>query len=359
LHTTIVGYVARKPKSPYNPAAVGKPFQLLAPSFVLPLRRQSREVNVKSVYISEIKLGDDFVNEPFLMQDVVRRTTKDSRPYLLYTLVDKSGKANGVFWNVPEYIENWVRSGLVVLITARVVSYKDSLQINATDINPSHQPDMSDFLPSSHRTRDEMIAELRQHIAGLAEPWQSLVAELLLDDVFLTRFANSPAARSMHHAYIGGLLEHTLSMVSIANSLVEQYGYVNKDLLIAGILLHDMGKAHEYTLEGAFDFSDDGRLVGHIVRAVTMVEQAAETLEFPEDDLRQIVHLIASHHGHLEWGSPVIPKTLEAILLHQVDLLDSRVQGFLDHIRNDSGQEAWTLKTSPMFNTELRRPPQL
>jgi 3'-5' exoribonuclease len=161
----------------------------------------------------------------------------------------------------------------------------------------------------------------------------------------------------MHHAYIGGLLEHTLSMATIADYLADHYPYVNRDLLISGALLHDMGKVSEYSIEGEFTFSEDGRLVGHIIRAITMVETAAAELgTLSPEQTQQIVHLIASHHGTLEWGSPVIPKTLEAILLHQIDLLDSRVQGFFDHIDNDGGEEAWTLKSSFMFKSELRRP---
>lgn len=313
---------------------------------------------MKSIYVSELKLGDEFVNEPFLVQEVVQRTTKDNRPYLLYSLVDKSGQASGVFWNLPDYIESWIRSGMVVLVTARVVSYKESLQINTTDLNPCPSPDMTDFLPSSQRPREEMIDELRQHINTLSTPWQELVSELLLGSDFLSRFANAPAARSMHHAFIGGLIEHTLSMVAIAHTLIKHYRYVNKDLLISGTLLHDMGKVAEYTTEGSFDFTDDGRLVGHIVRAITMVEAAAAKINFPPSELRHLIHLIASHHGTMEWGSPVVPKTIEAVLLHQIDLLDSRVQGFYEHLNSDAGDENWTLKPSPMFRTELRRSPE-
>jgi len=309
---------------------------------------------VKSTYISELRIGDDFVNEPFLLQEVTRRTTKDNRPYLLYTLKDKTGRASGVFWNVPDYIESWVRTGLVALITARVVSYKDSLQINTTDMNPSETPDMTEFLPSSMRPRDELIEELKAYIERLNEPWRTLVTALILDADYLPKFANAPAARNMHHAYIGGLLEHTLSMAAIADMLAAHYPYVNKDLLLSGVLLHDLAKGVEYTTEGEFNFSDDGRLVGHIVRGIIMVEAVALKLDFPEEDLRQLIHLIASHHGKLEWASPIVPKTLEALLLHQIDLLDSRIQGFYDHLAGDDGHETWTLRPSPMFKTELR-----
>ncbi len=313
---------------------------------------------MKSVYVAELSDGDDLLNEPFLLQDVVRRETKDGRPYLLSTFRDKTGQINGVFWDVPPDVDEWIRPGLVTLVTGRVNNYKNALQISATDLNPHLAADMSQFLPSSSRSTDSMMAELRSIINGLAEPWHSLVAKVLLDPDFSQAFANAPAARSLHHAYVSGLLEHTLSMAAIAQFLAGHYPYVNKDLLLAGVLLHDMGKALEYETSGSFDFTDDGRLVGHIVRAAIMVEQAADKLDnFPEHDLRQLIHLISSHHGVMEWGSPVVPKTLEAILLHQIDLLDSRIQGFFDHLRNDSTNGLWTSKPSYMFDTELRRPP--
>lgn len=311
---------------------------------------------MKTKFISALNIGDELVNEPFLLQEVVPRMTKDGRPYLLYTLRDKSGQVGGVFWDVPDYILSWIKAGLVALVSGKVNSYKDTTQIMATDLNVVANPDLADFLPSSQRPREEMIAELRQYIANLAQPWQQMVSSILLDDAFLPQFAMAPAARSMHHAFIGGLLEHSLSMAKLAQLLAKHYRYVNLDLLLAGALLHDIGKTAEYTLEGAFAFADDGKLVGHIVRAIVIVEKAAAEIDFPEDLLRQLVHLIASHHGTYEWGSPVLPKTVEAVLLHQIDLMDSRMQGFLDHVRDDNSETEWTSKESRMFGTTLQRP---
>jgi len=217
---------------------------------------------------------------------------------------------------------------------------------------------MAQFLPSSRRSIQEMIDELHQVIGDLNQPWQDLVGHILLDEDFIGKFANAPAARTLHHAYVGGLMEHTLSMASIARYLARLYPYVNLDLLLSGVLLHDSGKPFEYDTSASFNFTDEGRLVGHISRALIMVEQAAAALHnFRDEDLQQLLHLIASHHGILEWGSPVVPKTLEAILLHQIDLLDSRVQGFYDYLRSEGGKSLWTSKRSLMFSTELRRPP--
>jgi 3'-5' exoribonuclease len=312
---------------------------------------------VKSKYITELQVRDQLFNEPFLLRDVQRRFTKDNRPYLLCVFSDNSGEMNGVFWDVPEYIDTWAAAGQAVLVTGQIVSFRDALQINTSDLNRWLAPDMGLFLPASRRAQAEMVAELRAHVDSLAQPWRRLVAHILLDPAFLPAFAASPAARTMHHAYVGGLLEHTLSMAALADLLANHYQMVDRDLLLAGALLHDAGKVSEYNVSSNFTYSDDGRLVGHILRAVIMVEQAAAELgDIEAGQLRELVHLVASHHGKLEWGSPVAPKTLEAVLLHQIDLLDSRTQGFLDHVRADAGDEQWTTKASPMFQAELRRP---
>ena len=309
--------------------------------------------------ISELSVGTELLNELFLLQEVALRTTKDGRPYILCVLRDKSGQAGAVFWNVPAYIEEWAHVGSAVLVTGRVVNYKESLQINITDMNPAHDQNLSELLPASLRPREEMLLELRATINSLNNPWQELTAHILLEESFLQEYTSAPAARSMHHGYIGGLLEHSLSMAAIAAQLADHYPHINKDLLIAGALLHDMGKTAEYSIANSFAITDDGRLVGHIVRAIIYIEKAAADLNFPEEELRQLVHLVASHHGTLEWGSPATPKTLEAVLLHHIDLLDSRAQGFLDHVRNDSNVDNWTSQSSAMFQTPLRRPPTM
>jgi 3'-5' exoribonuclease len=202
-----------------------------------------------------------------------------------------------------------------------------------------------------------MVAELRASVGRLDEPWRGLTAHILLDEQFLPSFMAAPAARTMHHAFFGGLLEHTLSMVALGEFLADRYDYVNKSLLLAGILLHDAGKVRDYELAASFEMTDHGRLIGHILEAIRLVHQAvAELGTVSEEQLGQIIHLLASHHGSLEWGSPVAPKTLEAILLHQIDLLDSRVQGFFDHLRADPAAGRWTSRPSPMLGAELRRP---
>jgi 3'-5' exoribonuclease len=291
-----------------------------------------------------------------LLHDVVRRQSKDGRPFLLATLRDRSGQIAGVYWDVPLAVDVWARPGLAVLVSGRVNLYKDALQVNIAELERANGLDMTAFLPASQRPPADMLAQLRGLVDGLGTPWRGLVARLLLEGPTAERFIVAPAARGMHHAYVGGLLEHTLSMAAVAQLLAGHYPYVNLDLLLAGVLLHDLGKADAYALDEGFGHSDDGRLVGHILRGALLVERAAAEVGFPARDLQQLLHLIASHHGTQEWGSPVVPRTLEAVLLHQIDLLDSRIGGYLDHVRNDLGGGKWTTKRSEMFGTELQRP---
>ncbi|MFN2206122.1 MAG: 3'-5' exoribonuclease YhaM family protein [Candidatus Promineifilaceae bacterium] len=313
---------------------------------------------MKSIYVNQANPGDELINELFLLSDVVQRKTRDGRPFVLCTLRDRTGQINGVYWDIPDYVNALLRPGIPVLISGQVNNYKNALQVNITDANIANNIDASELLPASQRPIEEMIAELHEFIDSLNEPWKTLVSGILLDQDVLMQYANAPAARVMHHAYIGGLLEHTLTMAKTADFLTGVYPYINRDLLLSGVLLHDFGKTKEYAFNDEFGFTEDGRMVGHIVRAIVTVELAAAQMDFPEDDLRQLIHLIASHHGTLEWGSPVVPRTIEAVLLHQIDLLDSRMQGFYDHLRNDSGEGAWTTKNSPMHGTELKIPPE-
>lgn len=313
---------------------------------------------MKANFINDMTVGDNLIDEPLLLRDMLRRTTKDDRLYFLCTFGDKTGQIGGIYWDVPPQVDAWMRPGQVIYVTGKVNRYKDILQVAVTDAYPMENPDLSLFLPSSSRSQEEMVAELRQRIADLADPWKSLLTELLLEESFLSRFANSPAAKTMHHASVGGLLEHSLSMAALGIQMASHYPHVDQDLLVAGALIHDMGKVWEYTFQGAFDVSTDGRLVGHIARAAIEVEKAAASLGdlIEPAQLQDLIHLVLSHHGTMAWGSPVQPKTLEAVLLHQLDLLDSRVQGYFDYLSTNSDDSGWSIKASPMHDTVLRRP---
>lgn len=310
---------------------------------------------MKTVFVNQLKADMDLFDQPFLLQDISQRKTRDGRPFILFTLSDKSGRVSGVYWNVPDEVVENCKNGSVVLVTGSLRLYNKRLQVTTLDLQPYEPASMTEFISSSSRAQAEMVAELRQVIDRLEEPFRQLLTDILLEPEFLHRFSEVPAALMMHHAYVGGLIEHTLAMVPFCKLAAERYPMINLDLLITGALLHDLGKVMDYEPRATFPLTDEGRLVGHITRGVVMVEEAiARITDFPADLRQQLTHMLVSHHGKTEWGSPMPPRTLEAVLLHQIDLLDSRVQGFIDHVSAEPGDVKWS-STSPMFGYELMR----
>ncbi|MDL1968287.1 MAG: CRISPR-associated endonuclease Cas3'', partial [Deltaproteobacteria bacterium] len=165
------------------------------------------------------------------------------------------------------------------------------------------------------------------------------------DDEFVSKFKKAPAAKKMHHAYIGGLIEHTLSMARLADKIAEHYQYIeiDRDLLVTGAILHDIGKIREFDYKVKIDYSDEGRLLNHIVIGVQMIEEKLENIKnFPDEQALLIKHMIVSHHGTREFGSPEPPKTIEAVLLNYIDEIDSKVNGIREFIDREDPGEKWT-----------------
>ncbi|HHY59264.1 MAG TPA: CRISPR-associated endonuclease Cas3'', partial [Clostridia bacterium] len=188
----------------------------------------------------------------------------------------------------------------------------------------------------------EMWEELQQKIAGIANPHlQSLVRQIFGDETLAEQFRRAPAAKAHHQAYLGGLLEHTLNVVKLAEQIAAAYEGVDRDLLLTGALLHDIGKIYEYRYDVFIDYTDAGRLLGHIVIGAGLVQERLRDLpDFPETLKLKVLHMIVSHHGRYEWQSPKRPKFLEAAILHQADYLDAEVDKFLQ-ARNNYPQDSW------------------
>jgi 3'-5' exoribonuclease len=174
------------------------------------------------------------------------------------------------------------------------------------------------------------------------QDYSSLLQITFGDPEFMERFSTAPAAKQFHHAYLGGLLEHTVTVADLCEHIAQQYGRINRDLLITAALLHDIGKVEELSYDRTIDYSDAGRFLGHVILGVTFVtEQVRRLGGFPEHKLQLLLHCIVSHHGELEWGSPKRPKTLEALIIHHVDNLDAKVKGFLEIVEG-SRDANWT-----------------
>lgn len=284
--------------------------------------------------------------------------TREEKPYLRLQLCDRSGEIEGRIWDYDEQAHAWIEPGDYVGIRGRIQTFRGQRQLKVEEIAPlSIAPDEFElFLPRSPHDLERLEAELDTLILSIEDaPLQSLVSSLLGAESETGRlFRRAPAAKRNHHAYVGGLLEHSVSVATAAESLARHYGGgIDRDLLIAGALVHDIGKVREIGLAGGFPYTDEGKLLGHIVIGIEMVREAARRVpDLSEERLLLLLHLVASHQGKYEWQSPKIPMTLEALLLHYVDDLDAKMNQAKAVI--DAVDDGWT-PYDPAFGREFLR----
>jgi len=245
--------------------------------------------------------------------------------------------------------------GDVIKVLGEVEEYLGRLQVIVRKLRPAKEDEyeLEDFLPHTERDIEEMLTTVRETIASVENPYlRALLDKFFTDEEFVAAFSRAPAARRIHHAYLGGLLEHTVEVIALCQTVIALYPQIHRDLLLTGALLHDVGKTRELTFERDIDYSDEGRLLGHVVLSERMItERVAEIPDFPPELALRLRHLILSHHGRYEWGSPRRPKTLEACALHYIENLDAQVNRFARIIatRRDK-TKPWT-----EYDTLLRR----
>ena len=305
--------------------------------------------------LKSLKEGEVFSGY-LLAQEAVFRTSAKGSEYLELKLADASGDLKGFLWDLRavEGDLQKVAADAFLKVKGLVSAYNGRLQIRLDKVRfaeDSEVGDCSQFFATSARPAADMAQELDAAIARTRDPWiRQLLAALFQEDAVLrAAFSKAPAAKSMHHVYLGGLLEHTLSVLDMAERACGHYPELNRDLVVAGVLLHDLGKTAELTYERAFGYSDVGNLIGHISMEAEWISRAAAGIPgFPEDLRLQILHIVLSHHGRLEYGSPVLPKTPEALLVHYLDDLDGKLEAMFRGIREDSGVGAWTAYSRTM-----------
>ncbi|MFH7326906.1 HD domain-containing protein [Desulfurivibrio sp. C05AmB] len=270
----------------------------------------------------------------FLVKEMNRGETRAGKPFLRLTLMDKSGEIGGPVWDDAEALAPICQSGLFVRINGQGENYRGAIQlrINRVSAVAESEIDLADFMPSGDFDRRQLEEELAALIASIRNPHLNrLLTAIFQDDQrFRQQFTTAPAAKTMHHAYLGGLLEHTVAVTRLAAAVCRLYPAIDRDLLLAGALLHDLGKTEELTYAGyPFGYSDRGRLVGHLViGAETIREKAAAIPGFPPELMACLQHLVLSHHGRHEFGAPTLPMMQEAFILHFLDDLDAKVNYF-------------------------------
>lgn len=255
------------------------------------------------------------------------RSTGEGSIYFALTLADRTGHIEARMWETSEAGE--FAAGDVVKLRGQVCRYKDKLQIKVERIRKAQEGefDLGDFVPKTERNVDELWAELNGYVESFTEPHLKALLRSFLDDAEIARMLReAPAAKSMHHAWIGGLLEHIVSLLGICELAAKHYS-VHRDLLMTGAVLHDIGKLQELRWGTSFDYTLEGQLLGHITIGLGMIERKMDALpEFPPE-LRVLVnHLVLSHHGKYEFGSPKLPMIPEAVLLHYLDDMDAKMQ---------------------------------
>lgn len=279
----------------------------------------------------------EVVTEFFILRSMEMRNKKtDNAPYLVLELGYKHGRIWGYVWNNPEEFAEEYREGEIVKINGLIEKYREQVQINIMRIRKSVASDEiypDDLLPGYSGDLNDLVVKLEQLIKSVKnDELRELLHTLLMDGDVSERFRKAPGGKLWHHGYVGGLLEHTLSVAELAVKVGCNYTCVDMDLLIAGALLHDIGKVDSYTVSPHIDYTDEGRLIGHIVKGYEIVSMASGNLS--EEIRRNLLHLILSHQGKLENASPVVPMTKEAIILYHVDELDSEVNAY-DRIREE------------------------
>ncbi|BBO15771.1 phosphohydrolase [Candidatus Brocadia pituitae] len=297
-------------------------------------------------YIANLKTGE-CVEEVFLVLKKESRETREKKPYLNLQLADKTGTLEARKWDTTPQLSNSFNKDEFIKIKGVVETFNNTLQIRITEISPlaSAHVQMGDFIPSTEKDVSAMMNDLRQIIKTIREPYLSkLLDAFFSEESFCRAFSTAPAATQNHHAYLGGLLEHILSVAKLAISFSNLYPMIKRDLLLTGVILHDIGKIRELSYERSFQYTDEGQLTGHLISGVLMIYEKAQKIDgFPSDLLNVLFHLILSHHGEYEWGSPVKPGTPEAIALHHLDNLDAKVHAATKAItEHKDASSSWT-----------------
>ena len=301
----------------------------------------------KVKFVKDIKEGEQ-VKDLFLVSNKAVLVSSSGKPYVNLALRDRTGQVECRVWDRAEEIARRFDRDDIVEATGNAIQYQGRIQLKVHDVRKLERgADLSDFLPVARKGIEPLWAELQAMVREVRDPDLSRLLRRIFPDPpeaeTARRFRQAPGGKTMHHDYIGGLMEHTVSVAAICRFLAGHYAGTDADMLTAGALLHDIGKVEELSYEGAFDYTDEGRLLGHLYMGAEWVAAECAKIEgFPPEKTMLLKHMILSHHGELEYGSPKRPKTLEAILLHFAENMDSKANAFLEALEDLREGAAWT-----------------
>ena len=283
--------------------------------------------------------ASQYVEGTYCAQNTQRGLTKNGKPFLKLLISDNSGQVAARMWNLDDRVFESLPENGFVWVSGHTQPYNDQLQlivqsIRATDVD---EHELIDLLPSTKQNIDEMFNRLREILSTIAHPGMIALTKAYLEDEALMRyFRRAPAGVSLHHAYLGGVLEHTLQLLELAELMLPRYPDLNRDLVLTGLFLHDLAKARELKFDSAFSYTDEGHLLGHLVMGSLWLQRKADQAReqygeaVPRDALLVLHHILISHHGQAEYGAAKLPSTPEAVFISRLDELDAKTQMTID-----------------------------
>lgn len=292
------------------------------------------------------------VNDVFLVSDKQLRTNKNGNLYLMLKLSDRSGTMMGMMWNASDHIYRGFENGDFVQVEGTTQFYNGALQMIVSSVTQATKAEVAeeDLLQLALADLDQLTSRLAEMLRGIRNTHLRSLAECyLMDEKFMDKFTNAPAGVKNHHAYRGGLIEHVVNLMEVVNVLAPRYPQINPELLLCGAFLHDLGKVDELYYERDTGYTDEGQMLGHVVQGVITLEEKIREAEklsgepFPRELALRLKHMVVSHHGQYEFGSPKLPMTLEAIALHHLDNLDAKIHSFQQLMADDANVDSpWT-----------------
>ena len=312
---------------------------------------------MKTPLVSDISTEQN-ITTFFLVCEKEIRNTREGKPYLRLELGDRSGIIEVRIWDQFETAAKGIHRDDFVKVQARVEIYKNRPQLSVMQVRLAKpdEIDLADFLPQTKADVAKLYAQLLEFAVSIGNPWlKKLVTGILDDPAIAARYKRAPAAKVMHHAYLGGLLEHVVSLCGLAKKVTAHYPELDLDLLLAAAILHDVGKLDELCYERAIGYTVEGHLLGHIVMEVQTVSKAMEAIEgFPANLKTVVQHLLISHHGEYEFGSPKLPMIREALVFHYLDDLDSKLAAVRAALAVDAGESEWSAYSGALGRKFLR-----
>lgn len=313
---------------------------------------------MKPAFVADLQDGQSVASFFLVREKEIRTSANTGKSWLQLELADRTGSLSAKMWDNFASVAQTFERDDVIRVRGRVKLYRGEKELTIEQILPAGETEyaIEDFLPHTPHDVEQLYSKLREEVAAVRNPWLGkLLTAIVEDPAIAVKLKRAPAAMTMHHAYIGGLLEHLVSLCGLARRVAQHYPEVDADLLLTGIVLHDIGKIEELNYSRSIRYTTEGELLGHIIIGLGIVRKKIDAIPgFPPQLAALVEHLIVSHHGEYEFGSPKLPAVREAVLLHMLDDLDSKMAAMRATLGEPKGDDEWTNRNPALRRNLLR-----